>query len=89
MYDTKCYNLAVAFLEDEPAINTPERVNQLAQKIQDTIEDEINMWTEDKKLDDAVASLGDCVSCDGYVLTESDTPHCPTCARLIREGKAL
>lgn len=30
------------------------------------------------------ASLGDCVSCD-----ENETPHCLTCARLLREGKAL
>lgn len=34
-------------------------------------------------------SFGDCVSCDGYILTESEKPHCPTCARLLREGKAL
>ncbi len=34
-----------------------------------------------------VCTLGDCVSCDGYVILESDAPHCPTCARLIREGQ--
>ena len=34
-------------------------------------------------------SYGDCVSCDNYVLNESEKPHCPTCARLLREGKAL
>lgn len=33
-------------------------------------------------------SLGDCVSCDGYVLSASEFPHCPTCARLQREGNA-
>ena len=31
-------------------------------------------------------SYGDCVSCDGYVLSAEDAPHCPTCARLTREG---
>lgn len=29
---------------------------------------------------------GDCISCDGYILAESEKPHCPTCARLLREG---
>lgn len=32
-------------------------------------------------------SYGDCVSCDGYVLNQNEAPHCPTCARLLREGK--
>ncbi len=35
------------------------------------------------------ATFGDCVSCDGYVLDPSEAPHCPSCARLKREGKAL
>ncbi len=34
----------------------------------------------------AFTSLGDCVSCDGYVLSEAETPYCPTCARLKRES---
>lgn len=31
--------------------------------------------------------IGDCVSCDGYVLHAEDAPHCPTCARLLRCGQ--
>ncbi len=34
-------------------------------------------------------SLGDCVSCDGYRINPEDGEHCPTCARMKREGKAL
>lgn len=34
-------------------------------------------------------ALGDCIGCDGYILTESEKPYCPTCTRLLREGKAL
>lgn len=41
-YDTKCYDLAEAFLEDEPALNTPANRAQLAQEIQTCIEDEIH-----------------------------------------------
>ncbi len=33
--------------------------------------------------------LGDCVSCDGYRINTEDGEHCPSCARLIREGKPL
>lgn len=35
------------------------------------------------------ASLGDCTTCDGYILAASEAPYCPTCARLQREGKDL
>lgn len=40
-YDTKCYDLADAFLRDEGEINTAENTERLAQLIQDTIEEEI------------------------------------------------
>lgn len=38
-FDTKCYDLAEAFLEDEPHLNTEGRRNELAQLIQTTIDD--------------------------------------------------
>ncbi len=31
-------------------------------------------------------TYGDCIACDNYILTESEAPYCPTCARLTREG---
>ncbi len=34
------------------------------------------------------AAIGDCVMCDGYILTWADAPLCPTCARLKREAEA-
>lgn len=37
-YDVKCHELAEAFLSDEPSINTKENVSELAQLIQDAIE---------------------------------------------------
>lgn len=40
-YDTKCYDLADAFLSDEGEINTAENTERLAQLIHDTIEEEI------------------------------------------------
>lgn len=40
-YDTKCFDLAEAFLEDSPHLNTEARRHTLAQLIQTTIEDEI------------------------------------------------
>lgn len=39
-YDTKCYDLAEAFLEDESHLKA--KVGELAQLIQTTIEDWIN-----------------------------------------------
>lgn len=39
MFDTKCYDLAEAFLEDEPHLDTEKRRNELAQIIQTAIED--------------------------------------------------
>lgn len=41
MYDTKCYDLAEAFLEDEPHLATTKRMCELAELIQMTIEDYI------------------------------------------------
>ena len=38
-YDTKCYDLAEAFLEDEPHLATTKRTCELAELIQKTIED--------------------------------------------------
>lgn len=39
MYDIACYDLAENFLSDEPFINTDENRRELAQQIQDVIED--------------------------------------------------
>lgn len=39
MYDTKCYDLAQSFLSDEPAIATKGNAGELAQRIQDVIEE--------------------------------------------------
>lgn len=41
-YDVKCYELAEAFLEDEPHLNTKGRRSDLAQIIQTAIEDFIS-----------------------------------------------
>ena len=30
---------------------------------------------------DTHLTLGDCVSCDGYVLSPSEAPYCPSCYR--------
>jgi len=38
-YDQSSYDLAERFLEDEPELNTEENRNELAQLIQNTIED--------------------------------------------------
>ena len=37
-FDTKCYDLASVFLEDEPHLFTDKRCRELAQEIQRTIE---------------------------------------------------
>lgn len=42
-YDPKCYELAEAFLEDEPAFNLKANKEELAQEIQTTIEN----WLDD------------------------------------------
>lgn len=41
------------------------------------------------RLEPLAPNFGDCVSCDGYILDAAEFPHCPTCARLLREGKTL
>lgn len=41
-YDSKCYDLAAAFLHDSPDINTEKNRNDLAQTIQTNIEDWIS-----------------------------------------------
>ena len=38
-FDPRCYDLAELFLSDEPAINTREKRDELAQIIQDAVED--------------------------------------------------
>jgi hypothetical protein len=45
-YDTKCYNLASAFLEDHPDKNTEANRKELAQCIQSEIEDAIEIMDE-------------------------------------------
>ena len=44
-YDTKCYDLADAFLEDEPALRTEPNRKKLAQEIQTAIEN----WIKDAR----------------------------------------
>ena len=41
-YDTKCYDLAAAFLADTPDIDNEKNRDALAQLIQTTIEDDIS-----------------------------------------------
>jgi len=48
MYDSKCYDLAEAFLSDEPEVNTAENRHVLAQLIQQAIEDFIEIAKEKK-----------------------------------------
>lgn len=38
-YDTKCYELAKQFLADRPKVDSPQHRDELAQAIQDVIED--------------------------------------------------
>ena len=38
-YDEKCWDLANAFLDDEPHLQTADNFNELASLIQSTIED--------------------------------------------------
>jgi len=47
-YDTKCYDLASAFLEDEPLSNEKD-CHELAQLIQTTIEDWITYTMKDRE----------------------------------------
>ena len=45
-YDSKCYDLASIFLEDEPSIFSDRRCKELAQDIQRLIEDYIQYELE-------------------------------------------
>jgi hypothetical protein len=45
-YDTKCYELAEAFLSDEPEIDTEKNRDLLAKDIQQAIEDFIESAKE-------------------------------------------
>ena len=49
-YDTKCYDLAKAFLSDEPALNSEDKRKSLAQHIQTEIENWIGWegWNEQR-----------------------------------------
>ncbi len=46
-YDPQCLALAMTFLEDHPDLQSPKCARQLAQVIQDAIEEEIAIMTED------------------------------------------
>jgi hypothetical protein len=46
-FDSKCYDLAEHFLEDEPTLDNEDARNQLAQEIQETVE----AWIIDKRDD--------------------------------------
>jgi hypothetical protein len=46
-YDSRCYDLAEIFLEDEPNLNTDQHKRELAGRIQETIESEIQ-WMRDQ-----------------------------------------
>jgi hypothetical protein len=54
-YDTKCFDLAEAFLEDEPTLQTENKKKALAQTIQTAIEEWI-IWERDHA---AAASVAD------------------------------
>ena len=49
MYDSRCYDIAEAFLADEPTINKEEMVKKLAQFIQDNIENFISWEVEEER----------------------------------------
>ena len=58
-YDEKCYDLAAAFLEDEPGLFTEKHNVALAQLIQTTIEDYIRHERDNyEPADDPVAWSG-------------------------------
>jgi hypothetical protein len=49
-YDSRCYELAEVFLQDEAELNTEEKKEQLAIAIQEAIEDEIHWMKIHKEL---------------------------------------
>lgn len=38
-YDARCKELAEVFLADFPSLNTPEKIDELAQSVQEAIDD--------------------------------------------------
>jgi hypothetical protein len=48
-YDEKCFDLAVLFLSDEPALDTPKNRDELAGDIQALIEDFIFVKRREKE----------------------------------------
>lgn len=66
-----------------------EACDYAAQRVDDGDADEATLDGETYTREGGWEGLGDCVSCDGYVLDPLEKPHCPTCARLLREGKPL
>lgn len=69
-YDQKCYDLAEAFLEDEPELNTEKNRDELAQAIQDVIEGHLSFHFRQK---DAPASDG--VSEKAPHVSDASTSH--------------
>lgn len=57
-YDTKCYDLAEAFLEDEPHLNTEWRRDMLAQVIQTAIQDFITCEQDNYEPPDGAPIVG-------------------------------
>lgn len=55
-FDPRCYDLAELFLSGEPAINTPEKRDELAQILQDAIEDFI-AYGRDPSLADEIITI--------------------------------
>jgi hypothetical protein len=49
MYDVKCHELAEAFLEEEQWMHTQNNLKELAQRIQNTIEDFIDELRAEKE----------------------------------------
>ena len=48
-YDEKCYTLAEDFLRDEPELDVPVYRHELAQIIQNSIEEAIELWKSARK----------------------------------------
>ena len=57
-YDTKCYDLAAAFLGDEPDLHTEHNIVGLASLIQDTIEGEIAYLKEQWRSENGQFGVG-------------------------------
>lgn len=57
-YDNKCWDLAEAFLQDEPHLNTEARCDMLAQIIQTAIEDFITCELDNYEPPDGAPIVG-------------------------------